>query len=50
MDKRRRADKRRRRRWKRGQLTGDQVAFLTSLAITSALWIAAVWKVLDWIL
>ena len=49
MDKRRILDRKRRRRWRR-PLTGDQVAFLTSLAITSALWIAAVWKVLNWIL
>lgn len=46
MDKRRILDRKRRRRWRRGRLTGDQAAFLTSLVITSALWIAAVWKVL----
>ena len=46
MDKRKIIDRKRRRRWRRRRLNEDQAAFLTSLVITSVLWIAAVWKVL----
>ena len=45
MDKRKGIGRKRRRKWRFGQLTGDQVAFVTALAITGGLWIAAVWKI-----